>query len=115
MKRTLSIGFIAISLISVLGACQTASPSLRFGIYSEAGKFYEKKEYRKAIVKYDEYVRNNPDGNMAIICRYYMAKSYEALGETDKARELYEKIVKEGSDQIWIDFAKARLKEIKAS
>lgn len=100
------------SLLLSLGGCQT-KPTFNFGAYSEAERLYEKKQYPKAIAKYEEYVRENPEGNMAVISYYSMAKSYEALSQTDQAREFYEKIVREYPEEIWSDFAKSRLKELK--
>lgn len=107
-------GFVLSAFLAVLWTltgCHTES-SFHFGAYSEAEKFYEKKEFEKAIVKYEQYIRENPGGNMAAISLYYMAKSHEALKHWDKAREIYEKIVKEQSGPIWADFAKARLREL---
>lgn len=95
----------------IVAGCHTES-SFHFGAYSEAERFYEKKEFEKAIVKYEQYIRENPGGNMAAISLYYMARSHEALKHWDKAREIYEKIVKEQSGPIWVDFAKARLIEL---
>ena len=98
-----------LSLIFV--SCHS-KPSFNFGSYSEAEQLYEKGEYEKAIGKYEKYIHENPEGNMAVIATYYMAKSYEATGRYEKARELYEKIVKEHPDVIWVDFAKDRLQEL---
>ena len=87
-------------------------PSLHFGAYSEAEKFYEKGQYEKAIAKYEEFIRENPKGNMTVISYYYMAKSNEALRRYDEARRLYQKIINEYSGLVWVDFAKARLEEM---
>ena len=51
---------------------------------------------------------------MAVIASYYVAKSHEALKQFERAREIYQKIVKEHLGVIWVDFAKARLKELPA-
>ena len=100
-----------LTVLWTLTGCHTES-SFHFGAYSEAEKFYEKKEFEKAIIKYEQYIHENPGGNMAAISLYYMAKSHEALKHWDEAREIYEKIVKEQSGPIWVDFAKARLREL---
>jgi tetratricopeptide (TPR) repeat protein len=106
-RRYLLIG---LSLFA-LSACRS-TPSFNFGAYSEAERLYEKKEYEKAIQKYQEYIRMNPEGNMTVISRYYMAKSHEGLGQTEQARALYEEILREHPDLIWADFSKARLEEL---
>ena len=103
---------IVFLLLLGLAGCQSGPPQFQFGAYSEAERFYEKEEYAKAITKYQEYLRENRQGNMAVIAQYYMAKSHEALGQTDEARSLYEKIMKEHPALIWAEFSKSRLKEI---
>ncbi len=101
---------LILSLLVFFGCRST--PAFNFGDYSEAERLYEKKKYAQAIEKYQEYIRANPKGNMAVISRYYMAKSHENLGQGDQARALYEEIVREDSKLIWADFAKARLQEM---
>ena len=105
---------ILLSLLLFSIGCRRLSPSFNFGSYSEAEHFYEKGEYEKAIAKYEEYGRENPEGNMAIIAHYYEAKSYEGLGHKDKAVQIYGKIAKEHPDLIWANFSKDRLQELQA-
>lgn len=104
-------GLPPIFLLLLLGSCRS-SPAFDFGAYSEAEHWYEKGEYRKAVEKYEEYLRENPEGNMAVISHYYRAKSYEGLGEREKAKEIYAEIVKEYPDLIWANFSKTRLEEM---
>jgi len=112
MKEFLRGLFISVFLLS-LGGCRTGpGPAFNFGTYSQAERFYEKKQYQKAIAKYEEYLRENPEGNMAVISYYYMAKSFEGLGQTEEAKAIYKKIVKDYPDLVWADFAKTRLKEL---
>jgi len=111
LTGTFKILGIFFLLIPIFTGCRSA-PSFHFGSYSEAEKFYEKGQYEKAIPKYEEYIRENPEGNMSVIASYYLAKSYEGLGETGKARQLYEKIVREQKGLIWADFSKERLEEL---
>lgn len=103
--------YFVLALLILAWGCHRR-PSLQFGAYSEAERHYEKGRYEKAIQKYQEYIRENPQGNMTVICLYYMAKSHEALGQRDQARELYQKIVREHKGLIWVDFSKDRLKEL---
>lgn len=105
LKLLLIAGFWALT-----GCHSTAS--FNFGAYSEAERFYEKRQYEKAITKYQAYVRENPSGNMAVIAQYYMGKSYEGLGRPDQAREIYEQISQKHPQGIWADFARSRLKEL---
>ena len=113
MENKPSLPTLALLLcLSILSSCQSRPPSFNFGAYSEAERFYEQGRYEKAIEKYQAYLRENPEGNMAAIASYSMAKSYEALGKLDQARPLYQKIIKEYSHLPWADFSKSRLKEL---
>ena len=103
---------LAFLFLVLFVSCQSTG-SFHFGSYSEGERLYEKREYGKAIAKYEEYIRDHPEGNMAVISQYYMARSYEELGQAEKAREIYEKIVKEKPQLIWASFSKTRLEEIK--
>lgn len=102
---------LVLSLL-ILAGCQT-KPSFDFGPYSEAERLYEKGKYKEAARKYEEYIQENPKGNMAAISAYYMGKCYEALGEPEKAKALYEGIVRKHGDLIWADFSRTRLLDLK--
>lgn len=111
--------FILIALISVtLSGCGTMakkSQNFYFGNYSEAEQHFAKGEYKEAIEKYSAYRLENPDGNLAIIALYYMAKSYQATGQNEKAIEAYNIIVRDHPDVVWANFSNAQLKELSAA
>ncbi len=83
-----------------------------FGPYSEAEKFYSKGEYEKAIQKYQAYIDENPEGNLAVISQYYIAKSHAALGQQDQARTIYQEIAQKHPGLVWAKFAETQLKEL---
>ena len=112
MNRSSRIFLLFLILLGLASSCRSA-PHFNFGPYSEAEKLYQKGKYEKAIAKYEEYLRENPQGNIAVVSYYYMAKSYEGLDRPEKARPLYRKIAKEHPGLIWAEFAKTRLKELK--
>ena len=102
--------FAAGALLGVmLASCASSAPKHSFGPYSEAETFYKKGNYSKAIEKYQEYLAVNPQGNLAAIARYYIAKSYIASGDTPKARENFEQAVKGYPGTSWAEFAKEQL------
>lgn len=110
MKRLFKNIPLCVLLLNFTG-CQSA-PAFNFGPYSEAERLYEKEQYEKAIAKYEEYVRENPEGNLALISYYYMARSYEGFGKKEKAREFYQKVLTQSPRSVWAGFAKGRLKEL---
>ena len=95
-------------------ACGRKSQNFYFGNYSEAERLYGKGEYEKAIEKYQAYRDENPEGNLAVIAQYYMAKSYQALGKKDDARRHYQEIAQKHPDLVWANFSNTQLKELDA-
>jgi outer membrane protein assembly factor BamD (BamD/ComL family) len=83
-----------------------------FGPYSEAEQFYNKGEYEKAIEKYQAYIQENPEGNLAVISQYYIAKSQSALGRNDEAKNNYNEIIQKYPNLVWAKFAETQLKEL---
>ncbi len=83
-----------------------------FGSYSEAEKFYNKGQYERAIEEYQKYIDENPEGNLAVISQYYIAKSHAALGNFDQARKIYETIIQQYPDLVWANFSRTQLKEL---
>ena len=107
---------IAILVVTslILASCAgTRGPErFYFGNYSEAEKCYNKGEYEKAIEKYQAYIDENPDGNLAIISQYYLGKSQAALGRTEEAKAIYEEIIVGHPDLVWAKFAETQLQEL---
>lgn len=86
-----------------------------FGTYSEAEKFYNQQSYEKAIAAYQAYIDENPEGNLAVIARYYIGKSHLALGHNAEAKAAFEEIVQKHPDSTWGNFAQTQLKDMGAT
>lgn len=114
-KRPSSNLIFCLLALLVLASCARGSEGFYFGNYSEAEKHYNKGEYEKAIQKYQAYLDEQPDGNLAVISQYYMAKSHAALGHKEEAAGLYKKIVQEHPDLIWANFSENQLKELEGT
>jgi len=111
------MGFFAVwALLGVVLASCASSPSKHsFGPYSEAEIFYKKGDYPKAIEKYQEYLAANPQGNLAAIAEYYIAKSYLASGDMVNARKDFERVVEQFPGTSWADFAKENLEMLQGA
>lgn len=115
MKRWLPfllIIVIAFSSASCARFARKNPDNFYFGAYSEAEALFNRKEYEKAIQKYQAYIDENPEGNLSVISQYYMAKSYAAIGKTDEAKAIYQKIVQNHSNLVWANFSDTQLKEL---
>lgn len=116
MRRQLTLLLLIVITFSVMSCARRQGPdNFYFGAYSEAEALYNRKEYEKAIQKYQAYVDENPEGNLAVISRYYMGRSYAALGKTEQAKEIFEKIVAQHPNLVWANFADTQLKELQKS
>lgn len=93
----------------MLASCASHHPKYSFGPYSDAETFYKKGNYPKAIEKYQEYLAGHPQGNLAAIAEYYIAKSYAASGNQDKARESYKQVLEKFPGTSWAEFSKEQL------
>ncbi len=111
MKKAFWLVFILFAALNF--SCARHSPeAFYFGNYSEAEGFYQKGDYERAIQKYQAYIDENPEGNLAIIASYYIAKSYAALGQTDEAAARYQALIKDHPDVVWANFAETQVKEL---
>ncbi|MFZ5802747.1 MAG: tetratricopeptide repeat protein [Candidatus Omnitrophota bacterium] len=101
-------------LALMLAGCATGKgpEHFYFGSYSEAEKLYNKGQYEPAIEEYQAYIEENPEGNLAVIAKFYIGKSHAALGHNEEAVSIFKDIVRKNPDLVWADFAKNQLAEI---
>jgi outer membrane protein assembly factor BamD (BamD/ComL family) len=99
----------------MLASCASNAPRHSFGPYSDAETFYKKANYPKAIEKYQEYLATHPQGNLAAIAEYYIAKSYAASGNRDKACESFKQVVEKFPGTSWAEFSKEQLDMLQGS
>ncbi len=107
--------FGAAFLVLALTSCKhrfTGPDSFYFGAYSEAEALYNQKQYERAIQKYQAYIDENPEGNLAVISQYYMGRSHASLGHVEEAKSIYQKIVQDHPNLVWANFADTQLKEL---
>jgi len=108
MKK-MRLGGILALLSVLLVSCASSVHKNAFGPYSAAETFYAKGNYPQAIKKYQEYLVSNPQGNLASIAEYYIAKSYAASGDTANARKSFTQVVEKFPGTSWAEFAKDQL------
>ncbi len=98
----------------ILSGCLHMPTRHDFGSYSNAEKFYTEGKYDKAIDSYKKYIEEQPDGNLAIISQYYIAKSHVALNQKSEAKAEFEAIINKYPDLIWAELSKEQLKNLGA-
>lgn len=109
------ISGLLFAAVLILSGCMHGPARHQFGSYSDAEKYYAQGKYKKAIDAYADYIEDNPDGNLAVIAQYYIAKSHAMLGENAEAKSAFEKIASQYPDMIWAELSKEQLKNLSAS
>ncbi len=75
-------------------------------ILSSLGYSYEeKKDYRKAA-DYFEMIASGPDSIMKDEAFFNLGRLYAAMGENDKSRDAFKKIISDYTDSIYIELVK---------
>lgn len=81
-----------------------------------AGNAYRtKKEYRNAIVKYNQAIKKSPKSSASADAAFYIADIYDRvleLRDYERAVEAYTKVITDYPDSKWVDRAKERKKYI---
>lgn len=76
-------------------------------LYDQGFKHYGDNEYTNAVAFLERTIKLNPESVEAV---YYLAKSYDSLKETDKAKQYYQIIVDNFADSFYANEARAYLK-----
>ncbi len=110
MKHKILFSFLV--AVFILTGCLHAPAHHQFGSYSDAEKFYAEGKYDKAIASYKKYREEHPEGNLAIIAEYYIAKSQVALKNNDQAKSGFQDIINKYPELIWAELSKEQLKNL---
>lgn len=100
------------ALMFVTLACARNPEKFYFGSYSEAEALYRNGDYERAIQKYQAYTDENPEGNLAVISQYYIARSHAALGHKDQAKAIFQRIISDHPETVWANFSDTQLKQL---
>ena len=86
-----------------------------FGNYSEAESLFNRGQYERAIQKYQAYIDENPEGNLAVISQYYIARSHLALSHRDEAKDIFQHLIQKYPDVVWARFSETQLKDMEST
>lgn len=75
--------------------------------------YYEKKDYKAAILEYEKYRTKSPKGKNVAAATYKMGVSFQELGMKDEAKTFYEEVVSKHPKSEEARKAKSRLQKIK--
>jgi tol-pal system protein YbgF len=89
--------------------------------YQEAMKYFDNKDYRKAIEELTKIWQKYPDSDIVVGCRVNIAAAYEQLGDWRRAAKMYEEIIRDYANsnddnaRSAVIFAKEHLEWIKSN
>jgi TolA-binding protein len=83
------------------------------GPFEEAEAFFGAKEYKKAIVKYQNYIDKNAKGKNVAESTYKIGVCFAELGLKKDAKEFYKEVVDNYPSSSWAKKAKYRLTHLK--
>ncbi len=109
MKKVRFFLGLVMAVILCASCASNSSVENRFGPYSEAEGYYQKGKYGEAAAQYEKYLSENPQGSLATVASYYLAKCYASLGKTDAAKAGFQKIIADSPKTTWADFSKKQL------
>ena len=87
----------------------TKFPMIHHQILSNLGYAYEQEEDYSTAVGYFEKISSAPEPIMRDEALYHLGRLYDKLGENEKSREAYNKILTDHQDFIYIDLVKERM------
>lgn len=91
---------------------RSAAPAKK-DIYSMAQSFFDKKDWKQAILSYQKYRDENPKGGKFADATYKIGVSFQELGMRDEAKTFYDEVVSKFPSSDEARRAKIRLKGIK--
>ena len=84
-------------------------PMIRQQILSNLGYTYEQEKDYSTAVGYFEKISTAPEPIMRDEALFHLGRLYDKLGENEKSREAYNKILTDHQDFIYIDLVKERM------
>ena len=84
-------------------------PMIRQQILSNLGYTYEQEKDYSTAVGYFEKISTAPEPIMRDEALFHLGRLYDKLGENEKSREAYNKILTDHQDFIYIDLVKERI------
>ncbi|MFP4058505.1 MAG: tetratricopeptide repeat protein [Candidatus Brocadiia bacterium] len=80
--------------------------------YKEARRDYRRRRYEKAIPGFRRLAESHPDSPLAPACRFFIARAYEKLGQSDQAVEAYQHVVETYAGTDWEKLAREDLRRL---
>lgn len=83
------------------------------GVFDIAESYYEKKDWKQAILNYQKYRDENPKGGKLADATYKIGVSFQELGLREEAKTFYDEVISKYPKSEEARRAKNRLKNVK--
>ncbi|WP_413288867.1 tetratricopeptide repeat protein [Bdellovibrio sp. HCB337] len=102
------------AMVAQASAAQAkAATEAKKGTYELAQESFEQKDWKKAILNYQKYRDENPNGKKFPDATYKMGVSFQELGMKDEAKTFYDELISRFPTSNEAKKAKIRLKGLK--
>ena len=98
-------------MLSFITGCATGGQYIDDS-YHQAKKAYETGKYEEAAKDFGQYITDNPDSSLNEINLYYLGNSYMKLGQLDKAKEAYQKLIGQFKSGFWVELAQKDMEKM---
>jgi TolA-binding protein len=102
------------ALVAQNSAAQAkAAVEAKKSTYEVGQEFFEQKDWKKAILNFQKYRDENPNGKKVPDATYKMGVAFQELGMKDEAKTFYDELMSKYSSSNEAKKAKIRLKSLK--
>ncbi len=103
----------AVKAERVSAAAERASSNSKKDAFDVAQSYFDKKDWKQAILNYQKYRDENPKGGKFADATYKIGVSFQELGMRDEAKTFYDEVVNKYPKSDEARRAKIRLKSVK--
>lgn len=96
-----------------MAAQASKATEVKKGSYEVGQEYFEQKDWKKAILNYQKYRDENPEGKKFPDATYKMGVSFQELGMREEAKTFYDELVSRFPNSNEARKAKIRLKSLK--
>ncbi|KYG69462.1 hypothetical protein AZI87_09790 [Bdellovibrio bacteriovorus] len=97
----------------VAGQAERSAKQAKKNVYEVGEEFFNKKDWKQAILNYQKYRDDNPKGSKFADATYKIGVSFQELGMKDEAKTFYDEVVSKFPKSDEARRSKTRLKGLK--
>lgn len=101
------------SQVSQQAKASPAAADTKLSLFEEAQSYFEKKEFKKAILSFQKFKDANPKDKRIAEATYKIAVSFQELGMKDESIPFYDEVISKYPNSVEAKKSKIRLKKIK--